>query len=156
MSDAPTIKLSAPLPGNALEARLTWRRERGGLRGDQEVARSDATHATLWVKGLDGRGLERRVSLEDAEAFLGAARELAARTAEREARTARDGEAEAGHREQIAAALRVRCPHCQVQRAYVGPQSPGYHEYACPRCGSVELFRAGVLDHPLAHTGDGA
>jgi pimeloyl-ACP methyl ester carboxylesterase len=33
------------------------------------------------------------------------------------------------------------------------PEARGYHEYACPRCGSVELFRAGTLDHPLPGAG---
>src|SRR5215207_7850686 len=137
------IEFTAPLPDNALAATVTFKAAKPGR--DRTVPRADATYAELEITGLDGKVRSRRVELAEADAFVRAAR---------------------------SAAVVPRCPYCDVAREHQGrrnlvslgvpeqlarpeelgrsrPESRPYEEYACPRCGSVELFRAGVLDHPL-------
>jgi DNA-directed RNA polymerase subunit RPC12/RpoP len=179
MSDHPTIELAAPLPGDAMSARLTWRARRGGLRpGSVDVARSEATHASLETVDLGGRTHERELSLDEAEAWLSDALALQERAAAIDARARHTREAAAAEAAQVTATLDLRCPRCGVPRVYAGrrdvqvtdvpadgllredrldgrTQLVGYHEYGCPRCGSVELFGAGPLRHPLEHRADG-
>jgi hypothetical protein len=172
MSDDPQrIELSAPLPDNALAAVVSFRVARLGR--DRDAPRSQATHAELEITGLDGKKRARRVELAEADEFLRAA--AAVRERDRAWSEGRRDAAVAARAERAAraAAIRPDCPHCGVPRAYEGrrdivsfdapeqglrddqlgrmrPSSRPYEEYVCPRCGSVELFRSGVLDHPLA------
>ncbi len=175
MSDGPTIELAAPLPDDAMGAVLTWRARRGGLRpGSADVPRAEATHAVLQTVDLGGRTHERELTVAEAEAWLADARALQARAAAIDARAREAREAAAAQVAQVTATLDLRCPRCGVPRAYAGrrdvqvtalpaegavredrldgrTQHVGYHEYGCPRCGSVELFGPGPLAHPLEH-----
>ena len=125
--DPEQVELSPPLPGAALRARVTFLRARAGF-GFKAAPQSEATHARIEETGLDGQTRDRRVELAEASAYL--------------------AEVDGMHDEGEPAGLRVDCPHCGVARAYVG-QSNAFHQYACPDCGSVELFRPGPLQHPL-------
>ncbi len=169
---ADTIRLSAPLPGDALEAELTWQAPRRGLRpGDETVAREAAAHAELRLQALSGKWETRRLTLAEADAWLADARALHAATAAFDARARERAGAREEQRAELSARIVPRCPHCELPRAYAGLRTVvtaerpeqlaradsdrarhgarGWHEYACPRCGSVELFAAGPLDHPL-------
>lgn len=172
-----TVELHAPLPGGDQRAVLTWRAPRGGLRpGDQEVPRAQAAHAALRTTDLDGRDHERRLDLAEADAYLAEARALHERAAGIDAAARERREAAAQAREEVVATIDLSCGRCGVPRTYRGardvltvlqreelgragdlgrsrPQAVAYHEYACPRCGSVELFADGVLPHPLRPAG---
>lgn len=166
------IRRAAPLPGNALAAELTWLAPRRGLRpGDEPVERLAASHAELRLQGLSGKWETRRLELAEADAWLAEADALTRSTAAFDARARGRADERAREREELSAAIVPACPHCAVPRAYAGlrhvvtAQRPdqlsraasdmsrhsarGWHEYACPRCGSVELFADGALDHPL-------
>jgi hypothetical protein len=170
--DDPTIPLRAPLPDEHLEGTLTWRAARGGLRpGDEDVPRTRATHAELRTVVLGGREHRRRLTREEADAYL---REVAALHAEVERFDATAADRRAAHdrqRAELAATIDLTCPRCAVPRAYAGrrnllsaaapehvaredewqrmrPEVVGYDEYRCPHCGSVELFAAGALAPP--------
>lgn len=170
-----SIRLSAPLPGNALEAELTWLAPRAGLRpGDEPVERALAQRAVLRVKGLDERWELRKLSLDEADAWLADARRLHAEMAIFDARTRARAAERGRERDELAAAIVPRCGYCDVPRAHAGlrhvvtagrPEevnrvgsgldragSVAWHAYACPRCGSVELFAPGALEHPLPGT----
>lgn len=172
-----TVELRAPLPDGDQRAVLRWRAPRSGLRpGDQDVPRLQATHADLRTTDLDGRERERRLELAEADAYLAEARALHERAAGIDAAARERREATAQVREQVVASIDLSCGRCGVPRAYRGardvltvlhreelgradelgrarPQAVAYHEYACPRCGSVELFADGVLPHPLPPAG---
>ena len=166
------VELKAPLPDGDLEARLTWREKRSGPLPDRDAERDAATHATLWTRGLGGRTQERTLSLEEADAYLVEAGQLRERMDEFDRRSAERRTQASEQRSETAAAIDVGCPHCGVPRRYAGrldllaagaaehvaredafqlarPQAHGFEHYVCPRCGSVELFAAGALDHPL-------
>jgi phage FluMu protein Com len=170
--DDTSIALHAPLPDGSAEAIVEWRAPRGGLRpGDMAVARLAATHANITTVDLDGHRRERRAELPEADRYVAEARALAGRAAD-QVRRAKGRSAElAADRAGRAATIDLTCPHCTVSREYRGRRdvmtvgkpdeigredltlarrgSTAYHEYACPRCGSVELFVPGPLDHPL-------
>lgn len=169
---ADPIRLLAPLPDNALEAELTWLAPRAGLRpGDEAVERHVAQRATLRVKGLDERWELRKLELSEADAWLTQARRLHADMAVFDARTQTRAAERGRDRAELAATIVPRCQHCGEVRAYAGRRdvviagrpeqvyrtgrglertgTTTWHVYACPRCGSVELFAAGALDHPL-------
>lgn len=172
-----TVDLHAPLPGGDQRAALTWRAPRGGLRpGDQDVVRIEATHAVLRTTDLDGKDRERRLELAEADAYLAEVAALHERAADIDAAVRDRREASAAARAQVVATIDLSCARCGVPREYRGardvltvtrreeigrledlgrsrPQVAAYHEYACPRCGSVELFADGVLAHPLQHAG---
>lgn len=173
MSEDTRIELRAPLPEGDATAVLTWRAARGGLRGDVDADRLTATHATLATTDLDGRRRERRLDLAQADAYLAQAREIHDRAAAITAGARSRKEEDRAERAALAATIRTVCPHCDVDRTYRGARNlmtlgrpeelqrvdqlglarPGvvvHHEYACPRCGSIELFAAGHLDHPLS------
>lgn len=167
-----TIRLSAPLPGDALAAELTWQAPRRGLRpGDEPVARAAATHAELRLQGLSERWETRRLTLAEADAWLADARTLEAETAAFDARARERAGARDRRRDELAARIVPCCPYCDLPRAYAGLRhvvtaerpdqlaradsdrgrqgARGWHEYACPECGSAELFATGALEHPL-------
>jgi len=164
------IELTAPLPGNALAAVITFKAARPGR--DKTVPRADATHAELEVTGLDGKTRTRRVELAEADAFLREAAAIHERDRAFSVANAGRRERATAERAERSASVVPRCLYCDVPREHQGrrdlmslgvadqlartddlgrarPESRPYEEYACPRCGSVELFRAGVLDHPL-------
>ncbi|MBI5105104.1 MAG: hypothetical protein HZB46_09010 [Solirubrobacterales bacterium] len=171
--DQATVALTAPLPGDDLEAELTWRAPRGGLRpGDQDVGRAEATHAVLRTKGLDDRWRERRLTVEEADAYLAEVAAMRDRHARLDGERAQRIDADRAAKAQLAASIVPTCPYCHVPRAYAGrrnlvslgspehvarsegwqltrPETTALHEYRCPRCGSAELFAAGALEHPL-------
>ena len=132
-TDPDQVELSPPLPGDALRAKVTFLRARAGF-GFKSAPRSEATHARIEETGPDGTTRDRRLEVADVSTYLA------------EVDSMHDG----GKDER--ASLRVECPHCAVARAYVG-ESNAFHQYACPRCGSVELFRRGVVEHPLPSAG---
>lgn len=167
-----SLRLDAPLPRNALAAELTWLAPRRGLRpGDEPVERAQATHAELRAQALSGRWEQSKLTLAEADAWLAEARELQRSTAAFDARTRERADARTQEREQLSGAIVPRCGYCDQPRAYAGRRevviagrpeqlqraesglarygSTTWHEYACPRCGSIELFAAGGLDHPL-------
>ncbi len=173
--DDTSIALSAPLPDGSAEAVVEWRAPRGGLRpGDVAVARLAATHASITTVDLDGHRRERRAELPEADRYVAEARALAGRAADQIRRAKGRSAVLASDRAGLAATIDLTCPHCAVPRAYRGRRdvmtvgrpdevaredltlarrgSTAYHEYACPRCGSVELFAPGPLDHPLPGT----
>src|SRR5215207_8347823 len=164
------IEFTAPLPDNALAATVTFKAAKPGR--DRTVPRADATYAELQITGLDGKVRSRRVELAEADAFVREAQAIHARDRAFSAAAAQRGDAAAHERAARSAALVPRCPYCDMAREHQGrrnlvslgvpeqlarpeelgrsrPETRPYEEYACPRCGSVELFRAGVLDHPL-------
>jgi hypothetical protein len=166
------IRLAAPLPGDALAAELTWQAPRRGLRpGDEAVARDAAAHAELRLQALSGKWETRRLTVAEADAWLAEAEALRASTAAFDARVRERTEARSDARAELAARIVPRCPYCERPRRYEGlrqvvtaerPEelaradsdrarhgARGWHEYACPDCGSVELFAAGALEHPL-------
>ena len=175
--DETSIALRAPLPDGSAEAVVEWRAPREGLRpGDAAVPRLAATHASITTVDLDGRRRERRAELSEADRYVADARALAERAAD-QVRGARRRSAEiTAARADLAATIDLSCPRCAVPRAYRGRRdvmtvgrpdeigredltlarrgSTAYHEYACPRCGSVELFAPGPLDHPLSRDAD--
>ncbi|WP_205698215.1 hypothetical protein [Conexibacter sp. SYSU D00693] len=167
------VDLRAPLPNDDLEARLAWRAPRQGMRpGDRDVPRDVATYAVLWTRDLAGRERERRLTVDEGDAYLAQVEALHAKVAQLDA----DVAAKAAVRRQRAAdtarTIDLTCPHCGVARVYEGrrdlqalerpehvartddpalarPRTVALHLYACPRCGSAELFTAGPLQHPL-------
>jgi hypothetical protein len=170
--DATTIELGTPLPDNALEARLTWRRDRGRLRGDEDVTRREATHAVRWVRGLDGKEREDRLELAEADRWVAEVGALHQQAAAKDVEHAQRRAVAQQERIDRAASIDLSCPHCAVSRRYAGrrnlvsllasehvaredlnqlsrPQTSAYETYACPSCGSVEFFVAGALEHPL-------
>lgn len=173
MDDPERVELQPPLPGNALGATVTFLAARGGLApGYRAVPRSEATHAELEITGLSGRTEGRRVEIAEAQAWLEEAAALHARSAKLDA-SARDRRAEDERdRQALAASISLECPRCGVPREHAGRHhlmttaapdqlaATGEHfgkvrasaivleMYACPRCGSVELFRP-LLPHPL-------
>lgn len=173
MDDPERIVLQPPLPGNALGATVTFLAARGGLApGYRAVPRSEATHAELEITGLSGRTEERRVEIAEAEAWLREVATLQSRSARLDA-AARDRRVETDReRQALAASISLDCPRCGVPREHAGRHhlmttgapdqlaATGEHfgkvrasavvleMYACPRCGSVELFRP-LLPHPL-------
>lgn len=167
------VDLTAPLPGGDASAVLRWRAARGGLRGDGDADRLSATHATLETVDLDGRRRERRLDLSEADAYLAEARAIHERARTISAGAAQRKDEHRAAREQLAATLDVTCARCAQPREYrgrrhlmavqrpeqfgrledLGLARPGlvvHHEYACPRCGSIELFADGFVDHPVA------
>ena len=156
--DRKTIELSAPLPGGALSAKLKMK----------------GSHAELELELTGPRTQKRRLSREEAEAFLAEAARLHAsgerRDAEHRARVAQLREARA---ELAETGIDLSCHRCGNDREFEGrrdllsagqpehitvtgdffqqlrPSSRTYYEYACPRCGSVEWFRTRSLDHPV-------
>jgi uncharacterized protein (DUF3084 family) len=167
-----TLRLDAPLPRNALAAELTWLAPRRGLRpGDEPVERLRASHAELRLQGLSGTWEQSRLTLAEADAWLAEAQELQRSTAAFDARTRERASARREERKQLSAEIVPRCGYCDQPRAYAGRRevviagrpeevqrtdsglarygTTSWHEYACRRCGSIELFAAGALDHPL-------
>lgn len=174
-SDPRHLELSPPLPDGAQRAHITFLRLSPG-RGLEPVPRSRATHAEIEITGRDGEARSQRVELAAALTYLADVERRHSRLARREAGGAELGVRASAERAERAAGLRVDCPHCGAPRHYEGarsvvsvvageavatadypstarPETRTYHEYACPRCGSVELFRAGPLDHPLPLSG---
>lgn len=176
MDDPEEVEFAPPLPDNALAATVTFLAARGGLApGYRTVPRSQATHAELVITGLSGKPVSRRVELGEAEAWLAEVRALHARHATLDAadRTRTENIRQAN--EEVAAQISPTCPHCDVPREYVGRHhlmtagAPEHlaasgeffgrirasaivvEQYACPRCGSLELFRP-LLPHPLPAT----
>ena len=159
MGDRETIELTAPLPEGALSARLEMK---------------DGS-AKLELEFTGSRKEKRRLSREEADAFLAEAARLHAegdrRDAEHAARVAEVREARAAL---AAAGVDLSCGRCGIPRAFEGrrdvlsaerpehlaatgdhiqgmrPITRAYYEYACPRCGSVEFFRHGPLEHPIS------
>jgi len=173
MGDQSRVELSAPLPGGDASAVLRWRVARGGLRGDGDAERLTATHATLETTDLDGRRRERRLELHEADAYLAEARAIHERSAAITSGAAERKEAGRAERAALAASIETVCPRCALPRTYRGernmmmfhrpeqvlriddlgrarPSVLVHHEYACPRCGSIELFADGHLDHPVS------
>jgi hypothetical protein len=139
-TDPEQIDLSPPLPGDALRARVTFMRARAGF-GFKSAPRSEATHARIEETGPDGQTRERRVGVAEAAEYLSEVDGMQGIPAPSDPERAPQ--------------VRVDCPHCGIPRAYEGmaPQPAAYHQYACPRCGSIELFRAGGVEHPLPGAG---
>lgn len=174
--DPERIDLRAPLPGGALSARVVFKTARVGL--DRTVKRSVATHADVELEFLGPRTETRRLSRPEVEAYL---EEVARLHAEGDRRDAAHRERVAGAREARAslqaAGIDLSCGRCGVPRVFEGrrdllsagrpehlnatgefiqqmrPSSRAYYEYACPRCGSVEWFRHGPLEHPVEGAG---
>lgn len=169
-ADDPTrIPLTAPLPDEHLSGTLTWRAARGGLRpGDEDVPRDRASHAELSTIDLGGREHRRRLTLDEADAYLREVEALHAEVAAFDAAAADRRTAHAQERAELLATIDLSCPRCGVPREHAGrrnllsaaapehiaredewqrmrPEVVGYDEYRCPRCGSVELFAAGAL-----------
>lgn len=167
--DPAHIALSAPLPDEQLRGTLTWRAPRGGLRpGDEDVPRDRATHAELTTTDLGGREHRRRLTREEADAYLREVDALHAKVAAFDAAAADRRVQHAQERAERIATIDLSCPRCAVPREHAGrrnllsaaapehiaredewqrmrPEVVGYDEYRCPRCGSVELFAAGAL-----------
>ena len=173
MDDPERLDFQPPLPGNALEATMTFLVARGGLApGYRTARRSEATHAELRTTGLSGKAEERRLTREDAEAWLAEVEELRRRHERLDAEQRGRRDELRAERDEVAATISLDCPRCGVPREHTGRQhlmiagSPeelgrtGEHLalarpsaivlelYACPRCGSVEFFRP-LLPHPL-------
>ena len=112
---------------------------------------------------------------EEAEAFLAEVARMRDAQETWGAQAAEQREQRAAQRAEATTSVDLTCPHCGVPRVYEGrrnlmsagtpeqvareegfqlarPETRPYEEYACPRCGSVQLFRAGRLDHPLPGT----
>ena len=149
--DPEQVELSPPLPGDALRAKVTFLRARAGF-GFKAAPRSEATHARIEETGVDGETRDRRVEVADASAYLAQVDSMHNETDRWDARHKEQLEQAQAHRGDRAVELSIDCQRCGVPRAYEG-QSNAYHQYACPRCGSVELFRAGVVEHPLPNAG---
>lgn len=170
------VELTAPLPGGDASAVLRWRVARGALRGDGDAERLTATHATLETIDLDGRRSERRLELHEADAYLAEARAIHDRSRAITAGAAERKEAHTAERAALSAGVETVCPRCALPRGYRGrrhlmavekpeqysriedlgrsrPTLVVHHEYACPRCGSIELFADGHLDHPVGPPG---
>ena len=149
-------------PSGAYYVEVTWIRQGEGRFGrDKTVSRSQATHARIEESGGAQAG-ERTVTAIEANAYVAELQRLQDEADERE----REGEEQ---REEALDRLASTCPHCEIARSYEGRrrlQSGGVgaemvfgemlsvsnadvHWYACPRCGSIELFADGVVDHPL-------
>lgn len=177
MDDPERLELAPPLPDNALAATVTFLAARGGLApGYRPVPRSQATHAELVVTGLNGKPVSRRVERAAVERWLEDVRALHDRhqRLDAEGRERRDDARR--ERDEVAGSITPVCPHCGIARAYVGrhhlmtagaPEHLGatgeffgrirasaivVEQYACPRCGSVELFQP-LLAHPLPGSG---
>ncbi len=152
---------------------------RGGvLPGWRAATRAEATHARIELRGLDGKTTSRDVDVVEAEAFLAEVERMRDAQEAWDATAAEQREQRAAQRVEATAKVDVTCPHCGVPRVYEGrrnlmsagtpeqvareegfqlarPETRPYEEYACPRCGSVQLFRAGRLDHPLPGSAEG-
>lgn len=173
MDDPERLEFAPPLPDNALAATVTFLAPRGDLApGYRAVPRSQATHAELVITGLNGTSVSRRAELAEAEAWLADVRALHDRHAELDAAHRSRAEDVRRERDEVAAQISPTCPHCAIPREYVGrhhlvtsgaPEHLGasgeffgrirasaivVEQYACPRCGSLELFRP-LLPHPL-------
>jgi hypothetical protein len=149
--DPEQLELSPPLPGDALRAKVTFLRARAGF-GFKASPRSEATHARIEETGVDGQTRDRRMELEEATAYMAQVDSMHDETDRWDARRKEQLEEARALRGGRAAELSVDCMRCGVAREY-GGQSNGFHQYACPRCGSVELFRPGLLEHPLPNAG---
>lgn len=176
MDDPEEVEFAPPLPDNALAATVTFLAPRGGLApGYRTVPRSQATHAELVITGLSGKPVSRRVEMGEAEAWLAEVRALHARHTGLDAAARTRTENVRRANEEVASQVSPTCPHCGVPREYVGRHhlmtagAPEHlaasgeffgrirasaivvEQYACPRCGSLELFRP-LLPHPLPGT----
>ena len=165
MAGKERIELTPPLPDDAQGGAVSFFAVRGGvLPGWRAAPRSEATHARIELRGPDGQTHKREVAKEEAEAFLAEVERLHSGPGE--------GAIPASAGQIAPGAINLSCPRCGIPRRYEGRRSPmpladgvdkgnedafqspatesgTYEEYACPRCGSVELFRAGPLQHPL-------
>lgn len=159
MSDHERIELGAPLPEGALSARLE-------MKGD---------NARLELEFTGRRTEKRKLTRHEAETFLFEARRLHAEGERRDAEhAAKVAEVRSARAALVAAGVDISCHRCGIPRLFVGrrnllsasspehtdlsgeflsqirPSSSPYYEYACPRCGSVEWFRHGPLQHPIS------
>lgn len=174
MSDGEVIELVAPLPG--LAASGTIRFLTGGeglLQRAKPCSRAEADHAVLTLR-LAGGDEERRLELAEVEPYLAEVRAFQAGVAAKKAANLADRrtpEEVAGERAARSARVRPTCPYCGIAREHRGRRNLthvsdptrisradasvsnlGYEPvelYACPDCGSIELFAPGGLDHPL-------
>jgi hypothetical protein len=173
--DGEVIELVAPLPG--LASRATIRFMRGGeglLQRAKPTSRVEADHAVLELLHGDREAEERRLELAEVEPYLAEVRafqaKVGAKKAENLAERRTPEELDAARAER-SALVRPTCPYCGVAREHRGRRNLtsisdptrisradasvsnlGYEPvelYACPRCGSMELFAPGGLDHPL-------
>ena len=177
MDDPEQLELAPPLPDNALAAKVTFLAARGGLApGYRAVPRSQATHAEVEITGLSGKPASSRVEIAEADAWLADVRALHARHAELDAAGRTRTEELRQANAEVAATIVPTCPHCDLAREDVGRHhlmtagAPEHlaasgeffgrirasaivvEQYACPRCGSLELFRP-LLAHPLPGAG---
>lgn len=173
--DGEVIELVAPLPG--LARRATIRFLSGGeglLKRSKPTSRVEADHAVLELD-LGDRTDERRLELTEVEPYLAEVRAFQAAVAAKRAENLaeqRTPEEHAAARAERSARIRPSCPYCGVPREHrgrrnvatvadptrltragAGVSSLGLEPvelYACPSCGSIELFAVGHVDHPLA------
>lgn len=169
--DVERIDLRAPLPGGALAARMVFKGSHFGR--DRTVKRSVATYAEVTLELIGPRTETRRMTIEEAQAFLDEAARLKAEGERRDVGVAERVSERLEARRELAAGITIDCHRCAVPMAFEGrrdlmsagrpehlnatgdflqlmrPDSRTYYEYACPRCGSVEWFRHGQLDHPV-------
>lgn len=174
MDDGQVIELHAPLPGLARQATIRFfGPEQGMLGRSQPSTRAGADHAVLRIEFDDSRVEERRLDDAGVEAYLSEVSDFKARVAEKRVvneanrRTLEELDAERAER---SARIRPTCGYCGVPREHRGRRhqltihdpavlahplrawSPGVNEvdvYACPECGSLELFEPSGIDHPL-------
>lgn len=168
------IELGAPLPGLASRATIRFMAGGGGLlQRAKPSSRIEADHAVLQTVAGD-RTEERRLELAEVEPYLADVRAFQALVAARKAENLaaqRTPEELASARAARSARVRPTCAYCGVAREHRGRRNLthisdptrisradaavsnlGYEPvelYACPSCGSIELFAPGGLDHPL-------
>jgi hypothetical protein len=172
--DGEVIELGPPLPD--LAAKVTIRfmgPEAGLLNRSKPSSRVEADHAVLVIDRGDGTE-ERRIELAEVEPYLAEVRAFQAKVAAKKAENLankRSPEEIAALRAERSAGIRPTCGYCGVPREHRGRRNVAtvadptrlthtaasvsslglepMELYACPSCGSIELFAVGHLDHPL-------